>query len=109
MLHDPEDFPNPEVFNPDRYKNEDNEMQRVIDIAFGFGRRACPGYHFGMGTLFAIVLTTLATCDILPALDGNGKEIIPEVKYTSGIIRQANNQITKFLAKGPQVTLHLSV
>ena len=87
MLHDPSIYPDPMAFNPDRYRLDDSEMQKVTDLVFGFGRRACPGFHFALGTLYAIVLTTLAICDILPALDENGKEIVPTVKYSSGTIR----------------------
>ncbi|KIJ29218.1 hypothetical protein M422DRAFT_188789 [Sphaerobolus stellatus SS14] len=87
MLHDPEVYPDPMDFKPERYNNDDTEMQKVINLAFGFGRRACPGIHFAFGTLYSIVLTTLATCDILPALNANEDKIIPSVKYSSGTIR----------------------
>ncbi|KIJ28115.1 hypothetical protein M422DRAFT_784640 [Sphaerobolus stellatus SS14] len=86
MLHDPEVYPDPMDFKPERYNNDDAEMQKVINLAFGFGRRACPGIHFAFGTVYSIVLTTLATCDILPALNANGDKIIPSVKYSSGNI-----------------------
>ncbi|KAJ6579519.1 hypothetical protein DFH09DRAFT_330142 [Mycena vulgaris] len=39
MLHDPEFYPNPDEFNPDRYSNLDSEMDKVTDLVFGFGRR----------------------------------------------------------------------
>ena len=87
MLHDAEIFPNPMDFNPDRYQNLDSEMQKVTNLAFGFGRRICPGMYLAEGTIFAIVMTVLATCDILPAIDANGKKVTPEVSYTSGTIR----------------------
>lgn len=86
MLHDPQVYPDPTAFNPDRYNGMDTEMQKVTDLAFGFGRRACPGYNFAQGTIFAIIVTALATCDILPALDSKGKAIQPEIAYTSGTI-----------------------
>ncbi|PCH44159.1 cytochrome P450 [Wolfiporia cocos MD-104 SS10] len=85
MLHDPEIYPEPMAFKPERYK-DDAEMQNVTDLSFGFGRRACPGMHFAQGTIFAIIATVLATCEILPALDPQGNEIIPKVAYTSGAI-----------------------
>lgn len=86
MLNDPDVYPNPLEFNPDRYGGNEAEMKKVIDICFGFGRRRCPGYNFLFGTQYAIALTTLATCEILPALDINGKPLIPDVAYTTGSI-----------------------
>lgn len=86
MTHDPEVYPNPEQFDPDRFGRQDSEMNKVYDLVFGFGRRACPGMHFAQGTLFAIVATTLATCDVLPGLDENGSEVIPGTGYENGTI-----------------------
>lgn len=86
MLHDPEIYSNPMEFNPDRYQNLDSEMRKVTDLAFGFGRRACPGFYFAEGTIFAIVTTALAACEIIPDVDENGKHVLPEVVYTSGAI-----------------------
>ncbi|CCM05258.1 uncharacterized protein FIBRA_07468 [Fibroporia radiculosa] len=86
MLHDPAEFPDPMEFRPERFGGDDAEMQKVTDLAFGFGRRFCPGYHFAEGTAFAVIATLLATCTIVPKLDAQGKEIIPELTYTSGTI-----------------------
>lgn len=108
MLHDPDVYENPMDFNPDRYRGLDLEMQKVTDPAFGFGRRACPGFHFASGTIFAIVATALATCDILPAVDEQGNDIVPEVVYTSGTIvlvtllfHFGNNRAQYFILASP--------
>lgn len=86
MLHDPTIYPAADEFRPERFGGSDTVMTKVTDIAFGFGRRACPGYHFAEGTIFAIVATVLATCDVVPVVDEYGQEIIPEVSLTSGSI-----------------------
>ncbi|PCH34884.1 cytochrome P450 [Wolfiporia cocos MD-104 SS10] len=86
MLHDPRQYPEPMAFKPERFRNDDAQMARAIGLAFGFGRRACPGSHFAEGSVFAIIATILACCDISPALDAHGNAIIPDVEYTSGLI-----------------------
>ncbi|KAJ7282318.1 putative monooxygenase [Mycena rebaudengoi] len=86
MLHDPDVFPDPMKFNPERYKNLDSEMEKVTDLVFGFGRRLCPGKSFGEANVFAIAATVLATCDIRPTVDEKGQDIIPDVNYSSGSI-----------------------
>lgn len=87
MLHDPEVYADPMVFNPERFNGVDAEMAKASSLAFGFGRRVCPGMHFAEGTIFSIIMTTLATCDVLAGLDENGKEVMPKYAYTSGTIR----------------------
>lgn len=86
MLHDPDTYSNPMEFNPDRFQGSDPEMKKATELAFGFGRRVCPGMHFADGTIFAIIVTVLATCEILPAVDIDGQIILPEVAYTSGTV-----------------------
>jgi hypothetical protein len=48
-------------------------------------RRVCPGRYLAENTLFMMFTTMLATCDILPPLDENGKEVMPGLDYTSGM------------------------
>ncbi|PPQ82698.1 hypothetical protein CVT24_004307 [Panaeolus cyanescens] len=87
ILHNANDYPDPMAFIPERYNGRDAEMDKVRNVAFGFGRRICPGMHFAEGTFFAIVATTLATCDILPGLDENGQVALPKYAFTSSIVR----------------------
>jgi cytochrome P450 len=88
MLHDPDCFPNPDDFNPGRYNKLDSEMDKVTEVVFGFGRRVCPGKLFAEGTFFAIAATVLATCEILPVVDFEGNEVVPNITYSSGTIRR---------------------
>ncbi|KAJ6448206.1 cytochrome P450 [Mycena sanguinolenta] len=87
MLHDPEVFMNPMQFHPDRYQNLDSEMEKVTRVVFGFGRRSCPGKSLAESTLFAIAATILATCELVPEVDEDGNDIMPNVTYSSGIFR----------------------
>jgi cytochrome P450 len=48
MLNDERDYPEPHIFKPERFlKNGqlDSSVRDPMDIAFGFGRRICPGKH----------------------------------------------------------------
>jgi cytochrome P450 len=87
MLHDPDVFMNPMEFDPARYLNSDSEMAKVTEVVFGFGRRVCPGKLFGEATLFAVVATTLATCNILPPVDAGGNKVAPSVTFSGGTFR----------------------
>ncbi|KAF9524244.1 cytochrome P450 [Crepidotus variabilis] len=86
MLRDPKIYPDPMNFNPDRYGGDDEAMEQVKTPVFGFGRRGCPGRLFAENSLFALLATTLATCNISPGLDDNGREVLPSGEYTSGTI-----------------------
>lgn len=87
MLRDPDIYPDPAIFNPDRYNGDDDAMEQVKSPVFGFGRRGCPGRLFGENSLFALLATTLATCEILPGIDEDGNEVPPSGEYTTGTIR----------------------
>ena len=46
ILHDPDIFPNPDVFEPDRYLKDGIPNEGTLnpgDVAFGYGRRSVPG------------------------------------------------------------------
>ncbi|KAL2820180.1 cytochrome protein [Aspergillus cavernicola] len=63
---DPETFPSPHEFRPERYL--DNPDLPVS--SFGFGRRACPGRYFAMDSLFISVSRILWGFRISPIKDG---------------------------------------
>lgn len=90
ILHNPEDYPDPETFNPARYLTPDGKLDPSVrdprTACFGFGRRVCPGRNLADASLYANVVTALATIDIVRAKDGNGKEIVPEVEQMSGLL-----------------------
>ncbi|KAJ3504166.1 hypothetical protein NLJ89_g8080 [Agrocybe chaxingu] len=93
MLHDLEVYPNPGESNPDRFNGSDIKMEKGKDLVFGFGRRVCTGRYFAEATLFAIVSTMLATCEVLPGQDADGKEVLPEFAYSSGAIITVHSEI----------------
>ncbi|KAH9976278.1 cytochrome P450, partial [Lactifluus volemus] len=50
ILHDPEIYPDPEVFSPERFLNQDGSLRDdpMVSLAFGAGKRICSGRHFVM-------------------------------------------------------------
>ncbi|KAF9527232.1 cytochrome P450 [Crepidotus variabilis] len=96
MCHDPADYPDPFVFRPERYNNDDAEMEKLKSVVFGFGRRVCAGRDFGESGIFVIAATLLATCDILPGLDENANVVMPEIAFTNGSIREPKPFTTRF-------------
>ncbi|KAF9525141.1 cytochrome P450 [Crepidotus variabilis] len=78
--------PDPMAFNPDRYKGNDEAMEQVLSLVFGFGRRQCPGRLFAKNSLFALLAAPLAICDISPGLDISGRVELPKRLCTSGSV-----------------------
>ncbi|KAF8884165.1 cytochrome P450 [Infundibulicybe gibba] len=90
ILHDSDEFPEPEEFRPERYLTADgslNEQRRDPQVAaFGYGRRICPGRHLSDSSLYSYVSMVLATFDITPPPDANGEYVKIEGKMTSGML-----------------------
>jgi cytochrome P450 len=94
LLHDPEVYPNPEQFMPERYLDRlpsgawstRTDVRDPRDFAFGFGRRICPGVHIAEQSLFAMVATVLHTLTVGRSRDVNGNEIVPQPDAGSGLL-----------------------
>jgi len=90
ILHDPDVYPEPMSFKPERYFNEEGKLDYVaIDPArysFGYGRRICAGVHYAENTLWITIAQLLATFDIRHAVDKHGRVIEAKLEASSGII-----------------------
>ncbi|KAI0659807.1 cytochrome P450 [Cubamyces menziesii] len=89
ILHDPERFPEPDEFRPERFLKDgqlDPDAFDPVTLGFGSGRRICPGRHFAEDALFINIASVLHVFDILPAVDECGKPIPVEYTATSGLI-----------------------
>lgn len=86
MCHDPEIYPDPFVFNPERYLC-DQPQRDPRKVGFGFGRRICPGMYLADATIFSCIVSSLAVFSIEKARDENGVPITPVHENSSGVIR----------------------
>ncbi|OQV05497.1 hypothetical protein CLAIMM_10224 [Cladophialophora immunda] len=99
MQQDPNHYPNPDIFYPERYDGntkstfesslEADPMQRDHYI-FGWGRRICPGIHLAEASVLLFAARLLWAFDITPATDDLGNEIPvscdPATAYENSII-----------------------
>ncbi|KAI0332176.1 cytochrome P450 [Cubamyces sp. BRFM 1775] len=88
-MHNPETYPEPDTFNPDRFIQNGRLRDDVLDpasIIFGFGRRCCPGRHFADAMLYIIIATMLHVFDISPPLDEHGRPITITFEQSHGFI-----------------------
>ncbi|KAJ7619659.1 cytochrome P450 [Roridomyces roridus] len=84
ILHDPETYPDPLAFNPSRFSPEDRTEGKnpLPDVAFGFGRRFCPGRFLAFDTIWIAVASILTVYDISKSRDETGAVKEPTVEFT---------------------------
>ncbi|KAK1222629.1 hypothetical protein PQX77_014516, partial [Marasmius sp. AFHP31] len=89
MMHNESLFrPSTFTFDPDRFlKPKGKTPPNPETIAFGFGRRICPGRYLAMNTVCLTIINLLVTFTIVKAVDEEGKEIVPKVEFTDGFLR----------------------
>jgi cytochrome P450 len=85
LLHDPATYKDPGDFQPERFLAPRNEPDRT-QIAFGFGRRICPGRYFADSSLFLNIAQSLACFNYEKAVDANGRVIEPVLRQKPGIM-----------------------
>ncbi|CUA77865.1 Cytochrome P450 1A1 [Rhizoctonia solani] len=76
MSRDENIYSNPDEFNPDRF------LDPSVPLApgFGWGRRKCPGLHYGESSVFIVLSSILTMYTISKRKDSNGVVIQPEIK-----------------------------
>ncbi|KAF9261902.1 cytochrome P450 [Marasmius fiardii PR-910] len=88
VLHD-ESLYGPDVmnFNPDRFIKEGKDVPPNPElIAFGFGRRICPGRYLAFNSVWLAITYLLANFSTAKEVDKDGKEIVPAVEYMEGLL-----------------------
>ncbi|SJL15059.1 related to cytochrome P450 CYP2 subfamily [Armillaria ostoyae] len=88
MLHDPAVYKQPFDFNPDRFiRTKDKEPEAdPYGVAFGFGRRICPGRMLADSSIFIVCAMVLATFNISKYSENVVLE--PDAGHTAGNIRR---------------------
>ncbi|KAF8311115.1 cytochrome P450 [Cantharellus anzutake] len=83
----------PESFIPERFLDSPTFQFAAEDgktpldpTTYAFGK--CPGMYFADSMLWFTIVTLLATTRILPAKDSSGKDILPTMEYTGGMVRE---------------------
>jgi len=87
MLHNPDVYPEPHSFKPERYFKDgklDDEVS-TSHIGYGFGRRICPGRYTADASIWVAMATILSTLTVSKALDDKGREIDVDPKFTCGV------------------------
>jgi len=90
ILHDPNIYPEPLKFNPDRFlgvrSGQELSPGDPLSTAFGYGRRMCPGRFMAEAQIWISIACILACFNIGPGVDKYGKPIKTEAKFASGMI-----------------------
>ncbi|CAL1709849.1 unnamed protein product [Somion occarium] len=89
ILHNPEYYPDPHKFSPERFLKNGKLNPDVLDptiASFGFGRRICPGRLIAMDSLYIIIASVLHLFNISPGMDDKGQLLSVEIKTTSGLL-----------------------
>jgi len=88
MTRNEEVYPEPEVFNPDRFLHPSSQSAHEhLEAVWGFGRRVCPGRTFAEGSLWLCMANFIATMNIEKAVDGDGNPVTPAATFETGAIR----------------------
>jgi hypothetical protein len=87
ITRDPDVYPEPEVFNPERFLKPNGTPREDTTLAsvFGFGKRVCPGRHFVDATMFIVAATVLSVCNIEKRRDSEGTPF--HFTYSGGLVR----------------------
>ncbi|OAX38075.1 cytochrome P450 [Rhizopogon vinicolor AM-OR11-026] len=89
IARDERRYPDASRFIPERFIQDDGTLtdDDPARYIFGFGRRICPGRHTADASVWSAIATMLASLDISPAKDEQGKVIDFTPEFTAGLTR----------------------
>ncbi|KAI0301751.1 cytochrome P450 [Multifurca ochricompacta] len=102
IFHDPEAYPEPDAFKPERYINPDGSARDdpTLSAAFGYGRRICPGRYFVDATLFIVIASLLSAFDIKRGPKGEeGVKGPSEYNYTGNLVSRPTQFPCSFIPR----------
>lgn len=103
-MKDPDMFPDPEAFRPERFLETKEPRIIAFELPFGFGRRICPGMHLARNSIFINIARILWAYDMLPALDEAGNEVLPDsMNYTNGFNSRPVSFECRFVPRSERV------
>ncbi|KAG2053796.1 cytochrome P450 [Suillus hirtellus] len=89
ITRDEKRYPDASSFIPERFIDSDGALTSddPAQYIFGLGRRICPGRYNADSSLWVAIATMLATLNISPAKDDQGKEISFTPEFIPGLVR----------------------
>ena len=96
IFQDPEHFPEPEKFNPDRYLSNDGSNNLKFNphprnVHFGIGKRRCLGENLARMSLYKFFTSLIQRYEIV-----SGQDEPIEDKYTPALVLVPNTYKLKF-------------
>ncbi|KAJ3478243.1 hypothetical protein NLI96_g9898 [Meripilus lineatus] len=89
LCHDENEFPDPHLFNPTRHLTSSGSLNPDTkdpeSIAFGFGRRVCPGKAFAIESVWIMTARILSVYEIGEPVHLDGSSLTREGQFTSGL------------------------
>lgn len=88
-------FPNPEIFEPNRYLNKPQSAADLINandpydrdhFTYGAGRRVCPGVHVAERSLYINIVRTLWGFNIKKPISADGQVKEPITTMVRGLL-----------------------
>ncbi|KAI0289467.1 cytochrome P450 [Russula brevipes] len=100
IMHDPELYPEPDIFKPERFLNPDGSPRDDLNLTsvFGFGKRICPGRHFVDATLFIVVASLFSVFNFERGKGDGGEP--SDYTYTGGLVSAPNPFPCSFIPRG---------